>query len=170
MKTSVANPAMVVAYTADSIIQRDALMALLREAGIDSESPARDLSRQLTSNSIDIAYEGYSAVKKDIFPILVDERKKEEARRLIDKELARVESEPSVEVSHLYRFRAACLYTIVLPVVFHIVAVMNLIRHYKSGEAEKFWTLRNILASAVALTSLYLVCLVVNTKFQTIFP
>lgn len=37
-------------------------------------------------------------MKKDIFPILVEEGKKEEARRLIEKELARVESEPSVEV------------------------------------------------------------------------
>ena len=47
---------------AQSIIQRDAILAALSAAGIEAVAPPRDISRKIADTTMDLAYQGYSAI------------------------------------------------------------------------------------------------------------
>ena len=67
-------------YKADSIIERDALLAHLAENDIVAESPRRDISRKMTNNTIDLSYGEYS-VFFDGFSIYVRDDQEHEGRQ-----------------------------------------------------------------------------------------
>ena len=111
---------------AESIIERDAVMAMLLENNINSESPARDLSRKVTSMTPDISYEGYSAFF-DGFKIFVKNEDLASAQRLLEK-FNRETPKQSVSTDYANRFYLCAFSSIVFPVIFHALAIYNFVK------------------------------------------
>lgn len=122
---------------AESIIQRDAILSAFAHAGIEAFSGRRDISRKIADNTLDLAFEGYSAVFEG-FAIQVDEEDFERAKEIVDSVLrqARVQvvDGQQKEDSHLRRFYFCALFTLTVPLVMHVFAIHHLIRGIKKGE------------------------------------
>jgi hypothetical protein len=73
---------MLPVYTAQSIIERDAIIAALTAQQIECISPERTISRKVTENTVDMAYGGYSAFF-DGFQIMVAQKDAEKAKAII---------------------------------------------------------------------------------------
>jgi membrane protein insertase Oxa1/YidC/SpoIIIJ len=111
-------------YKAESIIERDAIAAFLKGHGIAFLVPARDLSRKITDTTVDISFEGYSAMF-DGFAILVQNNDVPRARELIKNFSANL-AKSEVSQDYMRRFYLSSMATLIMPVVFHFTAFYNL--------------------------------------------
>lgn len=120
---------------AESIIQRDAVMSALSAEGINAFAETRDISRKITDDTVDLAYEGYSAVF-DGFTIQVNAVDFDRARAVAEGVLKRAQAvdRKMEEGSSLQRFYFCCLFSLFLPVVFHGLALYHLVRGLQRGE------------------------------------
>ncbi len=71
----------VLVFTAESMVERDSLIALLKSEGIETESPKRDISRKYTDSTVDLSYGGYSAMF-DGFKIFVEAKNQDKAHAI----------------------------------------------------------------------------------------
>jgi hypothetical protein len=122
---------------AESIIQRDAILSALSHNGIEAFSGRRDISRKIADNTLDLAFEGYSAIFEG-FAIQVAEEDFTRAKEIVDSVLREarvhvVDGEPK-EDSHFRRFYFCALFTLTLPIVMHVFAIQHLIQGIKKGE------------------------------------
>jgi hypothetical protein len=122
---------------AESIIQRDAVMSALAAAGINAFAEQRDISRKIADTTVDLAYEGYSAVF-DGFTIQVNEADYDAAKEIAD-EVVRVAhaAKPDVGLSEggaLRRFYFCSLFSIMIPGLFHGLAIYHLADGLRKGE------------------------------------
>jgi hypothetical protein len=127
---------------AESVIQRDSLLAAFHEAGIEALSPPRDVSRKLTDSMVDYAYGGYSAIF-DGFAIQVPEEQWEEARQIVDQVLKQARSFDEVphEASNsLKKFYFCCFFVLLAPLVMNIVAFYHLYKAYQHNEKLARWS------------------------------
>lgn len=126
---------------AESIIQRDAVMSALNAAGINAFSENRDISRKIADTTVDLAYEGYSAVF-DGFIIQVNEADYEQAKPIADgvlKKASEAKPDPGLSEGSAYRrFYFCSLFSIVMPGLFHGLAIYHLIDGIRRGEKPHF--------------------------------
>lgn len=129
---------MVLAYKAESIIEREALLSLLQAEGLEAITTPRDISRKISSNTVDLAYEGYSAIF-DGFPIYVRESDLKEAQEKIRNFLFKVrnsESSPQEKASrsNFSIFYYCSIFSLFLPIILHFVGFFYLRKGFKQGE------------------------------------
>jgi hypothetical protein len=138
---------------AESIIQRDAILAALDDVDCDYVVVPRDISRKMFDGSVDLAYGGVSAVF-DGFPIMVRakdlDRARAVAKRVLDSadaleaDLAKSDTgmkstprprrrEPSVS-PYFNRYYRCALYSLIVPGVFHLVGFWSLLRAIQNRE------------------------------------
>ncbi len=114
---------------AESIIQRDAILAALRAAGLDPISPPRDISRKIADTTVDFSYQGYSAMF-DGFVIRVPESQLEQAQSITRQVLTQAQqSDDNSEISathNINRFYFCCLFSLGLPLIMHLLAIHHL--------------------------------------------
>ena len=133
------NKEMIEVFKAESIIQREALLALLADNEIATISPPRDLSRKIADDTVDLSYEGYSAIF-DGFAIYVSADQKDRALKLIQDYLTQIqathrrEAEPPSVTYHLDRFRSCAMFGLIIPFVFTIGGAYHLIKAHEKGE------------------------------------
>jgi hypothetical protein len=122
---------------AESIIQRDAIIAALATAGINAFAETRDISRKITDNTVDLAYEGYSAVF-DGFTIQVNEADFDRAKKIADDVVKKAHDSKSdaglSEGSAMRRFYFCSLFAVMIPVIFHGLAIYHLVDGLRRGE------------------------------------
>lgn len=121
---------------AESIIQRDAILSALAQAGIEAFSAPRDISRKIADTTLDLAYEGYSAIFEG-FAIQVSKDDFARAKEIVDQVLreARLNVvDDDHQVNHMRRFYFCSLFTLTLPIVMHVFAIYHLIEGIKKGE------------------------------------
>lgn len=147
------------AFKADSIIQRDALLSALHNNGITAQSPPRDLSRKFTDTTVDISYEGYS-VFFDGFDIQVPDQDLEKAQEIISQFLRQTNvglAQEKTPPRYLQKFYFCSLFSGVLPILFHILALYYLFLGLKSGEKLSFGkTLFSVLFQLAGIGLIYL--------------
>lgn len=120
---------------AESIIQRDAILSALAAEGINAFSETRDISRKITDTTVDLSYEGYSAIFEG-FTIQVNIADFDRARAVAEGVIKRAQSadRKMEEGSSLRRFYFCCLFTVFLPVIFHGLALYHLARGLQRRE------------------------------------
>ena len=122
---------------AESIIQRDAVMSALQAAGINAFAENRDISRKIADTTVDLAYEGYSAVF-DGFTIQVNEADFDQAKKIADEVVERARAaKPDASLSEgsaMRRFYFCSLFTLIFPVLFHGLAVFHFVDGIRKGE------------------------------------
>lgn len=120
---------------AESIIQRDAILSALKENGIEAISAPRDISRKIADSTVDLAYEGYSALF-DGFAIQVAAQDFDRARQIADGILQKAEAveKASPPTGSMRRFYFCCLFCVSMPVLFHGLALYHLLNGLKNGE------------------------------------
>ena len=128
---------MVEVFKAESILQREALVAFLRENGIEPLTPPKDVTRKIADTTVDLAYGGYSAVSEGL-PIYVLEEEKEQAQALITDFLTQISknevaSAKVKEINHWNRFYHCSLFTMVLPGLMHLLALYHVFCAIRSG-------------------------------------
>jgi hypothetical protein len=125
----------IVVYVAPSIIERDALLNELEDSGIEALGEIRDVSRKLANSTVDLAYEGYSALMGG-FTISVAEADAVQAKKIIQDFLARIKisGDLPLEKSSLHKFYASSIYSVFLPAVFHASGIYYLVHGLKKGE------------------------------------
>lgn len=162
---------MKVVYKAPSMIERDALVTYLRENGLLVETPQLDLRRKITETTVDLAYEGYSAMAGD-FPIYVPESDLEHARKLIDRFLEAVRERGKGPVAaHLNRsfqkFYLSSFACLILPGLMHCLALYNL--YFALKNKEKSRPLLVLASTLVFFASLPLLWLIVERLTKGLF-
>src|SRR6185312_9224575 len=121
---------------AESIIQRDAIMAALENAQIPAVTPPRDISRKIADTTVDLAYEGYSAVF-DGFLIQVEEKDLERACAVAEEVVRAARSASSLatdEKSWMARFYFCSLFAMGFSVLMHVVALGCLVKALRRRE------------------------------------
>ena len=122
---------------AESIIQRDAILSALKDQGIEAFSAPRDISRKIADNTVDLAYEGYSAIFEG-FAIQVQESDYDRAKQIADQVLHQAEkveaAAPQAPGGSLRRFYFCCLFSMSMPILFHGLALYHLYHGLKNGE------------------------------------
>lgn len=122
---------------AESIIQRDALLAALHAEGLHAISPSSDLSRKVTDSTVDLAYGGYSAMFEG-FAIQVPENEFEQADAVVKQVLARAQKfeVPDSEVTNrnIVKFYFCCLFSTAAPILMHALALYHLRNAIRLGE------------------------------------
>jgi hypothetical protein len=137
--------------TAASIIERDAVQARLKAAGIESISPARDMSRKVTNDTTDLSLNGYSTLF-DGFIIYVEDSDEAAAQRIVG-ELAHELEVPRnalEDAPSWRRFYFCSIFSILMPILLTVPAVYHGLRALRSGEKA------NPLYVALALVCLLL--------------
>lgn len=126
---------LVLLHKADSIIQREALLAALREAGIEPVSAPRDMSRKMADNTIDLGLEGYS-VTFDGFSVFVKHRDKAAADTVLGAFMKNVDAPDArqEESDHLRKYFFCALFSFVIPGVLHIFGLYHLVKGLEKGE------------------------------------
>jgi len=134
---------------AESIIQRDAVMSALTAEGINAFAEEREISRKIADTTVDLAYEGYSAVF-DGFTIQVNAADFDRAKAVADRVVARARAAPSdktlEEGSSMRKFYFCCLFSVLIPVIFNGLAVYHFVRGLQKGERPSVvWGLMSLL-------------------------
>ncbi len=115
----------ILIFTAESIVERDSLIALLKSNGVNAESPRRDISRKYTENTLDLSYGGYSTIF-DGFKIFVDKESKDKATKLVDEFREDIKVKNKVDIKNgskrnlmkFYYFSIASFFIPILPLFF----------------------------------------------------
>lgn len=124
---------------AESIIQRDAILAALKAANIEATSPPRDISRKMTDETVDLSFEGISAMF-DGFAIHVDEGHIEEAQKVAEsvlKTARKTKDDPVLaRGDSMRKFYFCSVFTMVIPIplLFHGLGIYHLVMGLKNGE------------------------------------
>jgi hypothetical protein len=128
----------VLLVRADSIIQKEALLAALREENIDVRAPEMTLNRSVTDTTLDLALGGYSAVHERGFPIFVREVHQDRAKKIIDQVIKEYHNqEPARLPMSLNKFYVCSLYSIALPGLMHLLGLYHLVRYFKTKEQDR---------------------------------
>ena len=117
-------------YTAKSIIERDALSAFLKKNCIPVQSPARDLSRKYTEDSLDLSLGGYSLFfdgfkifvpeEQEAFALeYIDEFKKgfKESSQLSENTSSDTKTQPEYSTRYAKKFYYCSLISIMIPII-----------------------------------------------------
>lgn len=126
-------------YKAQTIIEREALIHELSEAGIEVVTPPRDVSRQVSEASIDLSLGGYSTFF-DGFSIYVPADNATEAKKVLSKFLLKAQQfqlqndTKKSSLSPWQSFYANAGWTLVLPVIMHYFASIALFKAIRSGQ------------------------------------
>lgn len=135
---------LILLHTASSIIERDAVLAYLRENLITAESPARDMSRKYTETTVDLSLGGYSTFF-DGFKIFVQEQQHKDALKVLDKFMLEqkqevVESEPATVsyINKFYFFGMASFFVPIVPIFFGIYFLRKGIKAKEKIKASYF--------------------------------
>lgn len=154
---------------AESIIQRDAIMAALKSQGIEPHSAPRDISRKIADTTVDLSFEGFSAVF-DGFAIYVDEDNWSAAEKIaksIVRTAQKTKEDPGLaRGGSMRRFYFCCLFTITIPVLFHGLALYHLYNGLKNK--ERFHLFYGSMASLVfVLTGVFITYAILKTDLAT---
>jgi len=124
--------------SAQSMIERDAMIARLKSEGIEVVTPPRDMSRKVTENTTDLALDGYSMFF-DGFDILVDDEDEVRARQLLaDFAKEHQAPAPSTEPSpHWQRFYYSSIFSLLFPVLLNVAALYHLVKAVQKGEQPR---------------------------------
>lgn len=123
---------------AESILQREAIVTALDSEGIEFFIIPRDTSRKVFDSSIDLTMGGISTVF-DGFPILVRPLDLERAQRIVRQVIGSAdqiafESKNNDSIDYWDRFYRASIFTIFLPGLMHLAALMNLFMAVKTRQ------------------------------------
>ena len=124
-------------YEAVSLIQRDAILNHLESLGIEAQGAQRDVSRKYADSSVDIAYEGYSALMGGFLIFVAEEninRAKEEIRSFLDSLPS--EGRHETKKTNLEKFYSATLFGPVFP-FFIPFGIYYLYQGLKNNEDRK---------------------------------
>lgn len=103
----------VFVHTAQSIIERDAVLFLLKENGIKAWSPEKTISRKITDTTVDLSYGAFSALSESGFSIFVEERDRPKAKPLVTGFLKDTATEEMrlapIKIDWLSKFQKAAL-------------------------------------------------------------
>lgn len=151
-----------------SIIERDALLAALGEAGIGASSPDRDMMINLAGEP-NLALGGYSALFEG-YSVFVPAGRETEARSVLaafrrrDMHLSRSDREPGAEESATLdpagrRFLACAFFSVVVPVALNVASLYWFFRsrnvfRFRPG-AALFALAIDVLMIAGGLTALW---------------
>lgn len=127
---------MITVYKADSIIQREALLNALYNAGIRAQSPPRDISRKVTSTTVDLSFEGYSSFF-DGFAIQVQDHEEHQAKEVIQKFLRETNVSLASEkppVRYLQSFYFCSLFSLMIPILLQALALIYLYKGLRNNE------------------------------------
>jgi hypothetical protein len=124
-------------YTAKSMIERDVLLSLLNENLIDTKSPARDMSRKYTENTVDLSLGGYS-VFFDGFKVYVAGDQVPKAKIALAKFLNEKKSHEVIKSdeasSYLKKFYFFGISAVFIPFIPAIFGLYYLLKGLKAGE------------------------------------
>ncbi len=156
---------------AESIIQRDAILAALKSQGIEPHSAPRDISRKIADTTVDLSFEGFSALF-DGFAIYVDEGELERAQKLTEsllKSAQKTKDDPGLaQGGSMRRFYFCCLFSITMPILFHGLALYHLYMGLRSK--EKFHPFYGTMSALVFIaTGLFIFYVVRETDFAAFF-
>lgn len=151
---------------AESIIQRDAVISALSAAGINAFAETRDISRKITDTTVDLAYEGYSAVF-DGFAIQVNEADFDRAKKIADDVLEKartaVPDKGLSEGSAMRRFYFCSLFTLIFPVLFHGLAIYHFVDGFRKGEkVHPIYTACSFVLMAVTGSAIFYLVVTTN--------
>lgn len=138
-KSAVDNPRteLKLVLKAESIIQRDAILAALKSANIEAHSAPRDISRKITDTTVDLGMD-FVSVTFDGFSIYVDEKDLAEAQKTansIVKTAMRAKDDPVLARGESMRkFYFCCVFSLMMPFLFHGLAAYHLYYGLKNGE------------------------------------
>ena len=122
-------------YRAPNMIERDAILSQLTEAGIEAITTPRDMSRQVSEGTLDLGLEGYSTFF-DGFPIYVKEEDQEAAEGIL-LEAIRSHVEFQVEEpaapNHWHRFYFSALGCLIVPGLMHALAIWHYMKARRSS-------------------------------------
>lgn len=154
---------------AESIIQRDAILAALKSQGIEPQSAPRDISRKIADTTVDLSFEGFSAVF-DGFAIYVDEEKLQEAEKIakaIVRTAQKTKDDPGLaQGGSMRRFYFCCLFTITIPILFHGLALYHLYKGLRNK--ERFHPFYGSMASLVfVVTGVFILYVTLKTDLAT---
>ncbi len=154
---------------AESIIQRDAILAALKSQGIEPHSAPRDISRKIADTTVDLSFEGFSALF-DGFAIYVDEADLERAQKLAEnivKSAQKAKDDPGLaQGGSMRRFYFCCLFTITIPILFHGLALYHL--YHGLRNKEKFHPFYGTMSALVFVaTGAFIFYVVQRTDFAT---
>lgn len=124
------SPALQEIHRAQSVIERDALMAFLKEEGIVSYTGQRDVIVNLTDH-VNLGLEGYSATFEG-YRIYVAQENASVARQLIHRQTMKVRNttpeERIDENAEMKKFISGSVFSLMLPGIMNVVALYWLIR------------------------------------------
>ncbi len=147
--------ALVVVYTAQSVIERDAMMAALQAAGIESEATKKDMHNRVTSNMVDAGFEGLVSISFRGFPLEVAAADLPRAQEVVALALKKFETSeellPSNGEKHLTKYLQCCLFAFFVPVLFHALALYHLVKAIQAK--TPIWSMKFILATVIWLLS-----------------
>lgn len=154
---------------AESIIQRDAILAALRAQNIEPHSGPRDISRKIADTTVDLAFEGVSALF-DGFAIYVDEREFDPALKIAEqtvKAAYKAKEDPQLaQGGSMRRFYFCCLFSFVIPGVFHGLALYHL--YYGLKNRERFHPLYGTMSLlSFFFTGFFVAYMVAQTDMPT---
>ncbi len=149
---------------AQSMIQREAILAALAEGNIETATSPRDMSRKVADDTVDLALEGYS-VFFDGFPIYVREKDVPAAQDIVNRLMAQAEmagrEKPLEEESpHFRKFFFCTLFTFIVPGVLHVAGMYHLYMAFKNGERVPLVKLVLFLAIYLLIPSVLYVSLI----------
>lgn len=120
-------------YAAASILERDALLNELRESDIEVFTGPNDISRKITNETVDLSYEGYSAIFNG-FPIFVLEKDESRAKAIVERFLAKAKSVEPSATSYYRKFFMCSIYSFGFPVLMHILGIYHLVKAVQGKE------------------------------------
>jgi len=121
-------------YKAKSMIERDALRARLHGAAIASDAPERSVSRKVTNETVDLSL-GAVSLWFDGFAVLVPEEDMARAQEVLDAFLLEMQATKTPPATHWPRAYSCAIFSILIPVIFNLLAVYHAVRAWRAGEA-----------------------------------
>lgn len=124
-------------YKAQSIIERDSLMAELSAAGIEAETEKKTMHNRIGDTTVDLAYDGVSSVSFDGYKIEVSNADSVRARAVIEQALERFKREEKLNKpemtgdEHVRRYVASGLFGMFVPVIFLVLGGYHLVQAVK---------------------------------------
>ncbi len=142
------------------LITRDALIARLGEKRIEVYAPDRDVIVNVSS-SPNLSLEGYSALF-DGYPVYDDQSELTLSRQVLE-EFQKEVYQPSLEpIDHTRKFYFACVMTVMLPGVLHVIAIYHLV--YAILKGQTFKPVKTVFSALIFVASiLFLINLIQNT-------
>jgi hypothetical protein len=117
------------------MIERDSILAALEDSEIEAHGEERLLSRKITSTTTDISYEGYSALADTGFAIWVNPKDLPKAQQIVgDLKVQASAHDNNTRIDHVAKFNTSVLFGILIPFLFHVIAIYHLAQARKLGQ------------------------------------